>query len=121
MVPTYATKDNVCGIRFVEFFKTTVYPSLENLSLTKRGLASAFEQLLFLHGYVHTLFETSAMEDFELVVQTALPPLVTLDNILRKCADISKIRENCSKESDLETALLYARLTSFQALKLLWF
>jgi len=61
------------------------------------------------------------MEDFELVVQTALPPLVTLDNILRKCTDIAKIRENCSKESDLETALLYARLTSFQALKLLWF
>ena len=112
-MPTYATKDNACGVRFVEFFKSTVYPSLDNFNLTKRSLANAFEQLLFIHGYVHTLFETSSIEDFELVVQTALPPLVTLDNILRRCTDIAKIRETSSKPSDLDAILLFARLTSF--------
>lgn len=88
MVPTYASKEANSN-RFVEFFKGTVYTSLDGMELTKRGLAGAFEQLLFVHAYVHTLFETGSQDNFESVIQEALPPLFTLDNILRKCADLA--------------------------------
>ena len=70
---------------------------------------------------MHTLFETSAQEELESTIQAALPPLFTLDNILRRCTDVTRIKEACAKESDLATALTFARLTAFQALKLLWF
>ena len=74
-----------------------------------------------MHAYVSTVFDTSPQEEFEATVQAVLPPLFNLDNILRHCTDLSRIKEACNKESDLPTALTFARLTCFQALKLLWF
>lgn len=73
-----------------------------------------------MHAYVHTLFETQ-QNDTLADLRTAIPPLFKLDNILRQCSDIEKIKAACAKESDFETAITYARLSSFQALKLLWF
>ena len=64
LVPTYTTKDSTAD-KFTEYFRSHVYPSLDQADLTKRGLAATFEQLLFVHTYVHTLFETSAQEELE--------------------------------------------------------
>ena len=45
----------------------------------------------------------------------------SLDNVLRSCTDVARIRDKCTKESDLATALTFAKLAAFQVLKLLWF
>ena len=77
-----------------------------------------------MHSYVHTLFETRQLDTSDGAsdqIKAALPPLFKLDNILRQCSDVEKIRAACAKESDFDTAMTYARLASYQALKLLWF
>ena len=111
LVPTYSIKDT--SDKFIEFFKRHIYPALDKPDFSKRGLAASFEQLFFVHSYVHTLFETNTPEEFEVTIQAVLPPLFTLDNILRHCTDIVLIKEACTKDSDLPTALTFARLASF--------
>lgn len=127
LVPAYSANqtsgsdDGNSTNKFVEFFKKHVYPKLEASDFSKRGLASCFEQLVFVHAYVSTVFDSCPHEEFEETVQAVLPPLFTLDNVLRHCTDTVRIKEACNKASDLPTALNFARLTCFQVLKLLWF
>jgi len=118
-MPTYCPKETPS--KFAEFFKQSVFPQLDSTDYSKRGFAHTFEQLVLVHSYVHTMFETINQDDFEGSVQACLPPLFNLDNILRRCTDVAKIKEACTKESDLQTALTFSRLASLQALKLLWF
>ena len=117
LLPTYGLSTE----KFLGYFKGHLYPALDKCDFTKRSFAHTFENLLFLHAYVHTLFESNSLEEFEMTIQSVLPPLFTLDNILRNCTDVVRIKEACAKESDLPVALTFARLAAYQALKLLWF
>ena len=50
---------------------------------------------------MHTLFESNAVEDFEVTIRSVLPQLFSLDNVLRNCTDLNRIKEACNKETDL--------------------
>lgn len=63
LLPTYTVKEG--ADKFLEFFKSKIYPEMEQVDLSKRGLAAKLEHLIFVHAYVHTLFETCPQEEFE--------------------------------------------------------
>ena len=131
LLPTYSRVGE--GIdRFLDHFKNQLWPSFDQINLSKRGLAHLFEQLVLMHSYTHTRFEmqhltfvnvdsTLANQDDpenaegqnEQNLKKVLPPLFRLEHVLRECSDVAKIRESCSKPADFSMALTYARLACF--------
>ena len=71
LLPTYS-KVGEGTDRFVEHLKSHLWPSFDQINLSKRGLAHLFEQLVLLHSYTHTRFEMQHL------------PIVNVDSTLAK-------------------------------------
>lgn len=80
---------------FGSFFKDTLFKKLASESgYTREDFGQTLEYLVFVHFYLVSANDLYSPESVLTKMKEALPPLETLQMILKRCTEVEKIKES---------------------------